>query len=348
MTWTSDNLYCVIGGAEADCTARLIWHLLEYGRPGEAALITQADCLWRGRRLPAPAWPTWRETLEARLRTLAAQGCRRVVLALSPSQIAAGWARGLLCWAAVVGGLREHDNTDALKGYLTGCCRLLMANLDDSRVRALAAQWGGPRLTYAEKRGEADLNARYLRLGKDRMTFEAVTNSAIARVSLPLPGSYDFYMALAALGCGLLEGYTLREGAAAVSAAPGAPGVLELRRRANGPDELIHTGCTGGRLEAALLAARRAAEGRVLLVLALPPGGTERRLRRVALQGADWCALIPAAGDRTGGPDLTAAVEAARCCGEPEDIIVYAGRADWDALLARACAPASAGYRRQN
>lgn len=340
MIWMSDNLYCIIGGVEADCTARLIWCVLEHGRPGEAALVTRTECLWRGQRLPAPAWPSWRETLEQRLRALAAQGCRRAVLALSPSQIAAGWARGLRCRAAVVGGLQEHDNTDALKSYLTGCCRLLVANLDDSRARTLAAQWGGPLLTYAEKRGEADLNARYLRLGRDRLTFEAVTDTAIARVTLPLPGSYDFYMALAALCCGLLEGCTLREGAAAVSAAPGVPGVLELRRRTNAPDELVQTVCTGPRLEAALLAARRAAGGRVLLVLALPPGGAERgRLRRIALQGADWCALIPAAGDRTGGPDLAAAVRAARYRGEPEDIIVLAGRADWDRLLAEASAP---------
>ncbi|MCD8143142.1 MAG: hypothetical protein LUD83_07715 [Clostridiales bacterium] len=345
MTWTSDNLYCIIGSGEADCTARLIWSVLEHGRPGETALLTRTECLWRGRRLPAPAWPSWRETLEAYLRALEAQGCRRAVLALSPSQIAAGWARGLRCRAAVVGGLREHDNTDALRGYLTGCCRLLVANLDDSRVRTLAAQWGGPKLTYAEKRGEAHLNARYLRLGRDRMTFEAVTDSAIARVSLALPGSYDFYMALAALGCGLLEGYTLREGAAAVSAAPGAPGVLELRRRADGPDELIHTSCTAPQLEAALLAARRAGSGRVLLVLALPPGGTDRRLRRIALQGADWCALIPAAGERPGGPDLPTAVRAARYRGEPEDIIVFAGRANWDVLLAQPQVSVSAEHR---
>ncbi|MCD7919725.1 MAG: hypothetical protein LUG45_06550 [Clostridiales bacterium] len=346
MTWTSDNLYCIIGSGEADCTARLVWHLLEHGRPGEAALLTRTECLWRGQRLSAPAWPCWRETLEERLSALETQGCRRAVLALSPGQIAAGWARGLRCRAAMVGGLQEHDNTDALKGYLTDCCRLLVANLDDSRVRALAAQWGGPQMTYAEKRGEASLNARYLRLGRNRMTFEAVTDSAIARVSLPLPGSYDFYMALAALGCGLLEGYTLWEGAAAVSAAPCAPGVLELRRRADGPDELIHTSCTDPQLEAALLAAHRATGGRVLLVLALPPGGADRRLRRIALQGADWCALIPAAGERPGGPDLPAAVRAARCSGEPEDIIVFAGRAHWDALLAEAQTPAAAAYRR--
>ncbi|MCD7856534.1 MAG: hypothetical protein LUG55_01795 [Clostridiales bacterium] len=269
-----------------------------------------------------------------------------MVLALAPSQIAAGWAKGLCCRAAVVGGLREHDNTDALKGYLTGCCRLLVANPDDSRVRTLAAQWGGPKLTYAEKRGEADLNARYLCLRREHLTFEAVTDSAIARVSLALPGSYDFYMALAALGCSLLEGYTLRAGAAAVSAAPGAPGVLELRRRADGPDELIHYSCTVPQLEAALLAARRAGSGHVLLVLALPPGGANRRLRRIALQGADWCALIHAAGERPGGPDLPAAVRAARCSGEPEDIIVFAGQANWDALLAEAQTPAAAAYRR--
>lgn len=336
MIWTSEHLYCVIGGCEANCTAWLVWRLLEHCRPGEAALIAREGCFWRGRRLSAPAWPGWRETLEEQLRTLEAQGCHRAVLVLSPSQIAAGWGRNLPCRAAVLGGLQTHDNTDALRRYLTDCCPLLVANLDDGRIRALAGQWNGALLSYAERRGEADLNARYLRLGSDHLTFDAVTDAAIARVTLALPGSYDLYMAMAALCCGLSEGYSLEEGAQAVSRARGVPGVLELRRRTDAADELIHTDCDGLHLEAALSAARRAAAGRVLLVLALPTNGDGRRLRRLALEEADWCALIPAVGNRVSDPDLAAAVRAARCSAEPEDIIVFAGRADWDALFASA------------
>lgn len=36
-------------------------------------------------------------------------------------------------------------------------------------------------VTYAERRSEADLNARNLRLCSDRIEFEALTNEAICR-----------------------------------------------------------------------------------------------------------------------------------------------------------------------
>ena len=52
----------------------------------------------------------------------------------------------------------------ALHQYLTRWGDRCICNLDDPTLRQAVEACGGVRMTYAERRGEADLNARNLRL----------------------------------------------------------------------------------------------------------------------------------------------------------------------------------------
>lgn len=318
------------------CAAHLLRHILERCTSRRTGLITGEGCLWAGKHLPPPTWPCWREMLEAELQILRAQGCEDIVLTLTPKQIAAGYADGILCDTAVLCNLEGTAHTGAVEQYLNRCCGTLCANLDDAAVREIAGRWQRRSLGYAERRPDAALNARYLFPRRHRLTFEAVTDTAIAHVTLALPGSYDLYMALGVLGCGLLEGIPLEEAASAVSGAPGVPGYMELHHYEERADELIHCRSTGRQLELLLTVARRSVPGRVLLVLALPQKKeTESALRRIALAGADVCVFVPGGERQNGCPDLESAVQTARMMAESSDLIVFAGRGDWSRVLRR-------------
>lgn len=331
---TNDKIYCIIGDEDTECTAHLLRRLLERCTGRRIGLITDSGCLWEGKHLPPPTWPCWREMLEAEVQILRAQGCENIVLTLTPKQIAAGCADGFHCGTAVLCEMGGTDCAGAVERYLTACCGALCANLDNAAVRALAARWPRRSLGYAERRPDAALNARGLFPRRHRLTFEAVTDTAIARVTLALPGSYDLYMALGALGCGLLEGVSLEEAARAVSSAPGVPGYMELRHYEERADELIHCRCTPRQLELLLTVARRSTSGRVLLVLALPQKkAAESSLRRIALAGADVCVFAAGGERRSGCPDLESAVQTARLMAGSGDLIVLAGRGDWSRVL---------------
>ena len=101
-----------------------------------------------------------------------------------------------------------------------------MLNLDDEAGRQLAPQFSN-RLTFSERRDEADLTAKNLRLFPDRVEFEAVTVGDIRRVRLPIPGGFSVYNALACLTCGLGLGLPLADMAQAMGRARGVPGRLE-------------------------------------------------------------------------------------------------------------------------
>lgn len=136
-------------------------------------------------------------------------------------------------------------------------------------------------VTYAERRSEADLNARNLRLCSDRIEFEALTNEAICRVRLPIPGGFGLYNAMAALACGLRAGLTLEQMAQILPNTRGVRGRMELLPL-NAPfDVLIDSAATPEQIDNLLMAARGLAKGRLLLVLGAP--GDRDRSRRPQL-----------------------------------------------------------------
>lgn len=98
--------------------------------------------------------------------------------------------------------------------------------LDDRAGRRFLEQTDLPCFTYSEGRDEADLTAHDLRILPSGLTFLAVTQTELARVSTP---TGDLYCALAALASACALGIPLTRSAPAVSrllCAPSDPCVL--------------------------------------------------------------------------------------------------------------------------
>jgi hypothetical protein len=319
MVWNEEQLICIVGDRDGGATAALLGQLLS--RCGVTATLLD------GRSCPST------DVLWAQILSIKSNIC---VLSLTEAQVAYGWLLRLPCTMATLCSVEEETDCPGLASGLVGCGRLA-ANLDEAPVRLVAEHSGLPCFGYAERRSDAALNGRNLMLRPDSLTFEALTDNAIARIKLPRPGSYGLYAGLGALACGLLLGLSLETMAAQTAEVAALPEAPTLLRRENGADLLLYQGVDPADLEGALLEGQSLTRGRVLLVLALPP---RRRLtaplRQIALGNADWCAVSGGAG--RGWYRLTpqAALRAALLTGETGDLILCTGQVDWKDLLSTA------------
>lgn len=299
--------------------------------------ITTEGCLSPGGALPPPLLPLDRALLEEEVRLLAAEGCERIVLAVSPKQLAAGALAGIPCGRAVVCNLRKHE-ADAVTRYLDACAAAVAVNLDDPAARAIAGRLTKRPLTYAEQRGEAELTGRAMTRRPAALRFEAVRGERIARVYLSYPGSYDLYTALAALAGAALDAVPLEAAARAVNAAPPVAGWYEPLRLPGGGRALICRHTLGRRtLERLLsLADLLEADGKqVTMLLASSGGRSLRTLRRQVGRRTGSVALWQAeelTAEGAGNPLLRRCVPAR---GEAEWLLC-GGPVDWETLLGAA------------
>ena len=140
------------------------------------------------------------------------------VVELTPCQAAMGRDGGGRYRAVVV------ENFDvAGRGALSPCAAarwelspradVTVVGLDDPEGRRLAAQSGLPVFAYSDGRPQADLTAKNVCLRGERLEFEALTDTDLLRVRVPLgerPRLYDY---LAALAGALALGVPLEEAA---------------------------------------------------------------------------------------------------------------------------------------
>ena len=185
-----------------------------------------------------PAHRTTPESWEVQklLRDMADAGCTHVVMEASSHALVLHRLDGLRFRAGIFTNLTQdhldfHGTMEAYrdaKGLLFRQSDTAVLNLDDEAGRYLARTVAVPRLTYSERRDEADLTAKNLRLFPDRVEFEAVAAGAISRVRLPIPGGFTVYNALGVLTCGLALGLPLADCADALAKAPGVKGRIEV------------------------------------------------------------------------------------------------------------------------
>ena len=185
-----------------------------------------------------PAHRTTPESYEVQqlLREMADAGCTHVVMEASSHALVLHRLDGLRFRAGIFTNLTQdhldfHGTMEAYrdaKGLLFRQSDTAVLNLDDEAGRYFARTVAVPRLTYSERRDEADLTAKNLRLFPDRVEFEAVAAGAISRVRLPIPGGFTVYNALGVLTCGLALGLPLADCADALAKAPGVKGRIEV------------------------------------------------------------------------------------------------------------------------
>ena len=240
-----------------------------------------------------PAHRTTPESYEVQqlLREMADAGCTHVVMEASSHALVLHRLDGLAFRAGIFTNLtRDHlDFHGTMEAYRAAKGRLFrqsgtaILNLDDEAGRYYACTVSVPRLTYSERRDEADLTAKNLRLFPERVEFEAVARGEIARVRLPIPGGFTVYNALGVLACGLALGLPLADCAAALAGARGVKGRIEVVPVPAEFTVIIDYAHTPDALENILTTVRDFTAGRVLCLFGC--GGDRDRSKR-PLMGA--------------------------------------------------------------
>ena len=262
-----------------------------------------------------PAHRTTPESWEVQqlLREMADAGCTHVVMEASSHALVLHRLDGLRFRAGIFTNLTQdhldfHGTMEAYrdaKGLLFRQSDTAVLNLDDEAGRYFARTVAVPRLTYSERRDEADLTAKNLRLFPDRVEFEAVAAGAISRVRLPIPGGFTVYNALGVLTCGLALGLPLADCADALAKAPGVKGRIEVVPVPADFAVIIDYAHTPDALENILTTVRDLTDRRVLCLFGC--GGDRDRSKRPVMGAiaADLADLVVVTSDnpRTEDPE---------------------------------------------
>ena len=307
-----------------------------------------------------PAHRTTPESCEVQqlLREMADAGCTHVVMEASSHALVLHRLDGLRFRAGLFTNLTQdhldfHGTMEAYrqaKGLLFRQSGTAVLNLDDEAGRYYARTVAVPKLTYSERRDEADLTAKNLRLFPDRVEFEAVAEGAISRVRLPIPGGFTVYNALGVLTCGLALGLPLADCADALAKAPGVKGRIEVVPVPADFAVIIDYAHTPDALENILTTVRDFTAGRVICLFGC--GGDRDRTKRpqmgaIAGSLAD-VAVVTSDNPRTEEPeaiirdilpglegtaaevvvepDRRAAIRRALSLAKPGDTVVLAGK----------------------
>ena len=307
-----------------------------------------------------PAHRTTPESWEVQqlLREMADAGCTHVVMEASSHALVLHRLDGLRFRAGIFTNLTQdhldfHGTMEAYrdaKGLLFRQSDTAVLNLDDEAGRYFARTVAVPRLTYSERRDEADLTAKNLRLFPDRVEFEAVAAGAISRVRLPIPGGFTVYNALGVLTCGLALGLPLADCADALAKAPGVKGRIEVVPVPADFAVIIDYAHTPDALENILTTVRDFTAGRVICLFGC--GGDRDRTKRPQMgaiagsladvtvvtsdnprteePGAIIRDILPGlegtAAEVVVEPDRRAAIRRALSLAKPGDTVVLAGK----------------------
>lgn len=280
------TLIGVTGTNGKTTTTYLIKAMLEGALKTRVGLIGTNRNLIGALELPAHRTTPEPYELQALLRRMADAGCTHVVMEVSSHALAQSRVEGLTFQAGVFTNLTQdhldyHGTMEAYrraKGRLFRQSERAVLNLDDEAGRYYAETVPVPTFTYSECRDEADLTAKNLRLFPQRVEFEAVTRDAISRVRLPIPGGFTIYNALGVLACGLVLGLPLDGCAAALGAARGVKGRIEVVPTPTDYTVLIDYAHTPDALENILTTVRDFTPGRVICLFGC--GGDRDRTKR--------------------------------------------------------------------
>ena len=338
-------------------TTHLLREMLEKTLGTRVGLIGTNHILIGDRELPASRTTPESLDLQRLLRQMADAGCSHAVMEVSSHALAQRRTAGLLFDAAVFTNLTRdhldyHHTMEAYreaKGLLFRQCRLAVLNLDDEAGRWYRDRVSCAVYTYSERRLQADLTAGNCRLFPDRVCFEAQAGKELRSVSLPIPGGFTIYNALAALACGLGLGLTRAQMTPALADARGVKGRVEVVPVPRDYTVLIDYAHSPDALENILMTARSFTRGRLICVFGC--GGDRDRTKRpimgaIAEELADLAivtsdnprseepeaiiAEILAGMEEPGRarvePDRRAAIRLALRLGEPGDVIVLAGK----------------------
>ena len=352
------TLLAVTGTNGKTTTTYLLKAMLEGVLGARVGLIGTNQNMVGEEVLPAHRTTPESYELQQLLREMADAGCTHVVMEASSHALVLHRLDGLRFRAGIFTNLTQdhldfHGTMEAYrdaKGLLFRQSDTAVLNLDDEAGRYFARTVAVPRLTYSERRDEADLTAKNLRLFPDRVEFEAVAAGAISRVRLPIPGGFTVYNALGVLTCGLALGLPLADCADALAKAPGVKGRIEVVPVPADFAVIIDYAHTPDALENILTTVRDFTAGRVICLFGC--GGDRDRTKRPQMgaiagsladvavvtsdnprteePGAIIRDILPGlegtAAEVVVEPDRRAAIRRALSLAKPGDTVVLAGK----------------------
>ena len=145
-------------------------------------------------------------------------GCSHVLMEVSSHSLVLDRVYGITFDVAAFTNLTQdhldfHGDMEhyyKAKAMLFDRCRVGVVNDDDIYGHRLLQEHAGKGLfAYSAMHDEAALTAKNLVLKPDRVQFEAVCGSDIARIRLGIPGQFSVYNALTVIGCCLCLGLSL-------------------------------------------------------------------------------------------------------------------------------------------
>ena len=274
--------------------------------------------------------PTERTTpesyeLQKLFREMADEGCKYVIMEVSSHSLVLERVAGLRFEVAVFTNLTQ-DHLDfhktmeeyaGAKALLFERCNKAAINMDD--------EWGGymserakcPVFSYSEKKLEADLVAKDIRLSPSNVKFCALAMNSLERVSLEIPGKFSVYNAMSVISAGLLLGLQLNEVCESLKSAKGVKGRVEVVPSPEDYTILIDYAHTPDALENVIRSMKEVTAGRVVVLFGC--GGDRDKTKRpimgeIATTLADY-AIITSDNPRTEVPadiiaDILAGVKA--------------------------------------
>jgi len=352
------TLLAVTGTNGKTTTSTLLKHVLEQTKQTLVGLIGTNRNMIGPLELPADRTTPESYQLQSLLRQMADAGCSHVVMEVSSHALVQHRTDTLRFAVGIFtnltpdhldyhGSMEEYRRA---KSLLFSQSDLAILNLDDEAGRWYQTQVPCPVFTYSERHAEADLTAENAKLFPDRVRFEAVVKGGISRVTLPIPGGFSIYNALAVLAAAVNLGIPLPDVASALSCAEGVKGRIEVVPTPASFTVIIDYAHTPDALEKILTTLRPLTRNRLLCVVGC--GGDRDKSKR-ALMGeiagelADLCFLTSdnprsedpmsilrdmlTGMDRSGGaccviPDRRQAIRAALAEACPGDLVLLAGK----------------------
>lgn len=238
------------------------------------------EVLYTERTTPEP------NGLQQLLRQMADAGCTHVVMEVSSHSLVLHRVRGIPFEIGIFTNISQdhldfHNTMEeyiSAKALLFAQCRYGVINLDDDAAEAMMQAKNCKYTTYSTKLNRADILAKNLKLKPTSVMFEAIYQSEIARISLPIPGQFSVYNALAVVAAARTMAISLVDISRALEHATGVKGRAEVLPTNTDYTVMIDYAHSPGGLENILGTVRGFAEGRVVVVFGC--GGDRDKTKR--------------------------------------------------------------------
>lgn len=296
------TVIAVTGTNGKTTTTYLLKAVLEGAAGAKVGLIGTNQNMIGRQVLPAHRTTPESYELQALLRQMADSGCTHVVMEASSIALVLHRTDGIRFAQGIFTNLTP-DHLDlhgtmeayrAAKELLFRQTDLAILNLDDEAGAYYRDRVPCPVFTYSERKDQADLVAKNVRLFPSHVEFEAVARGTIGRVFLPIPGGFTIYNALGVVAAALNLGLPLPDILAALRTAKGVKGRIEVVPVPAAYTVIIDYAHTPDALENILTTVRDLTDRRVICLFGC--GGDRDRSKRpvmgaVAAALADLCVV---------------------------------------------------------